>query len=101
MDTIAPRHERNRGFETPQDLIPAFDAQGTYDRPIMKVVVLSPAQQAEAVDHVLAIRTLGLTMADIFSAVHGKGADEAQRGAETMVKKLDRLLELLEAPPAP
>jgi hypothetical protein len=64
----------------------------------MKPLVLSPDQQAEAVDNVLAVRKLGAELLDLFAASDRKSARDAQRGAQTMVAALDRVLEILDAP---
>jgi len=65
----------------------------------MRPVVLSPDQQAEAVDNVLAVRSLGLQLLELFEHSGARTAKDARRGAETMVSALDRVLELLDAPP--
>ena len=65
----------------------------------MKPLVLSPAQQAEAVSGLVAVRELGLGMLGTFSQASGKNAEEARQGAERMVETINRLLELLDAPP--
>jgi hypothetical protein len=64
----------------------------------MRPLVLSPDQQAEAVDKVLAVRGLGAELLDVFAASDRKSARDAQRGAEAMLAALDRVLELLDAP---
>ena len=64
----------------------------------MKPLVLSPAQQAEAIADLVAVRELGSGMLTVFSRASGKNAEEALQGAERMVAAVDRLLELLDAP---
>ena len=65
----------------------------------MRPLVLSPDQQAEAVDNVLAVRALGLQLLELFARSDARTADDARRGAGSMVAALDRVLELLDAPP--
>jgi len=64
----------------------------------MRPLVLSPDQQAEAIDNVLAVRALGVQLLELFEHSGAKTAADAQRGAEMMVATLDRVLELLDAP---
>jgi hypothetical protein len=65
----------------------------------MKPLVLSPAQQAEGIADLVAVRDLGLGMLTVFSRATGKNAEEALQGAERMVEAINRLLKLLDAPP--
>jgi len=58
-----------------------------------------PDQQAEAVDKVIAVRSIGLELLSVFADSHARSAKDAERGAESMVAALDRVLELLDAPP--
>ena len=66
---------------------------------VVRPVVLSPDQQAEAVDNVLAVRQLGMQLLELFEHSDAKTAADAERGAEAMVAALNRVLELLDAPP--
>jgi hypothetical protein len=64
----------------------------------MKPLVLSPAQQAEAIGNLVAVRALGTEMFNLYSGFGGKDAASAAQGAERLVTAIDRVLELLEAP---
>ena len=65
----------------------------------MRPLVLSPTQQAEAIGNLVAVRRLGAEMIEVFSRSSAKEAPDARRGAESLVTAVDRVLELLEAPP--
>jgi hypothetical protein len=65
----------------------------------MKPLVLTPAEQAEAIGNLVAVRQIGIDMAAVFSALGRKETVEAARGAERMVTAINRVLELLDAPP--
>jgi hypothetical protein len=66
---------------------------------VARLLVLSPADQAEAVGNLLAVRQLGIELVDVFAKSHGREARDAVKGAERMVASIDRVLELLDAPP--
>jgi hypothetical protein len=63
-----------------------------------KPLVVSPAQQSEAVGNLLAVRQLGIDLVDVFAKSHGREARDAVKGAEKMVATIDRVLEILDAP---
>jgi len=59
---------------------------------------MSPAEQAEAVGNLLAVRQLGIELGEVFAESHGRKARDAVKGVERMVATIDRVLELLDAP---
>jgi hypothetical protein len=64
-------------------------------------VTLSPAQHAEAVGHLLALRRLAAELAGVFATSSSKAdREQGARGAAAMVDSIDRVLDLLGYPRA-
>jgi hypothetical protein len=60
-------------------------------------LVLTPAEQTEAVANLAAVRELGIQMIDVFAG----DAPEARAGAERLAASVDRVIELLGSPLTP